>query len=244
MLEKDYSHVGNYTGYMERVFQIVQAGKSNQRILDIPAGNGLLSRRLRAAGHDAVCADINGAAADYVYADLSRPLPFLDGEFDTVLCLEGVEHVMDSTALIRELCRVTKPGGRVIVSMPNIQNAFSRFNFLCTGCFYQFPPWMSRHLKEGEMIDRGHIAPLSYMQLRYIFQHFGAQFTGLSGDKWKKKWLIPFLLPFLLGGRLWMNRAVARQTEAPVESCRETVRHLFSRPLLFSRSLILVFRKG
>ena len=243
MLEKKFSHVGNFTGYMEIVFQIIQSGKTGQRILDIPAGNGLLSKELRAAGHDTVCADINRESPDYVFADLGQPLPFADAEFDSVLCLEGVEHIVNSSALIRELCRVTKSGGRIIISLPNVQNAFSRFSFLCTGCFFLFPPWMSRHLKPGEMIDRGHISPLSFMHLRYLFGEYDARLIELSGDKWKKKWLIPFLLPFIFLGRLWMNSAIKRQKETPVEVCRETVHHLFSRPLLFSRSLILVFQK-
>ncbi len=243
MLERKFSHVGNFTGYMGIVSLLVQAGKPGQRILDIPAGNGLLSRQLREAGHETVCADINRAAADYIYADLSQPLPFADAEFDTVLCLEGVEHIVDSAALIGELCRVTKSGGRIIISLPNIQNAFSRFNFLCTGCFYQFPPWASRHLKPGEMIDRGHIAPLSFLHLRYLFQHCHARLVQLEGDKWKKKWLIPFLLPFIFGGWLWMTRAIVRQNATPVDGGRESVRFLFSKPLMFSRSLILVFEK-
>lgn len=243
MLERKFSHVENFTGYMEVVFRLVQSGPPGQRILDIPAGNGRLSRQLRQEGHDTVCADINRESVDYVFADLGQPLPFVDGEFDTLLCLEGVEHIVDSAALISELCRVTKRGGRIIISMPNVQNVFSRFNFLCTGCFYQFPPWTSRHLQAGELIDRGHIAPLSFLHLRYLFQHFNARLICLEGDKWKKKWLLPLLLPFILGGRLWMNRAIHRQKETPVAACRETVRFLFSRPLLFSRSLILVFEK-
>ncbi|MEI8291561.1 MAG: class I SAM-dependent methyltransferase [Verrucomicrobiota bacterium] len=243
MLERKYSHVGNFTGYMEIALRLVQENKSCQRILDIPAGNGLLARQLRAAGHEAICADINRESPDFVYADLSERLPFADGEFDTLLCLEGVEHVVDSAALISELCRVTKSGGRIIISLPNVQNVFSRFNFLCTGCFYQFPPWMNRHLKPGETIDRGHISPLSFMHLRYLFQHFNARLARLEGDKWKKKWILPFLLPFLLGGRLWMNHAITRQKEKPVEECRQTTRFLFSKPLMFSRSLILVFEK-
>jgi SAM-dependent methyltransferase len=92
-----------------------------------------------------------------------------NGEFDTCLCLEGIEHVVDLAALIQEFCRITKSGGLVIISLPNVQNLFSRFRFLCTGSFYQFTPWGSRHLQPGEPIDRGHVSPLSYLQLRDLF---------------------------------------------------------------------------
>ena len=170
-------------------------------------------------------------------------LPFADGAFDTCLCLEGIEHVIDSSALIRELCRVMKPGGRIILSLPNIQNLFSRFNFLCAGYFYQFAPGVGRHMRPGENIDRGHIAPLSYLQLRYLFQHHGARVIGVAGDRWKKKWLIPLLLPFLGIGWLWARRDVACSPNVPREEQREMVQHLFSPPGLFSRSLILIFQR-
>jgi SAM-dependent methyltransferase len=243
MLEKDFSHVGNFTGYMEAVFRLVERGKPGLKILDIPAGNGLLAGRLREHGHSVVCADINRAGGDYVYADLNRPLPFHDAEFDTCLCLEGIEHVLDSAAIVREFCRIAKTGGRIIISLPNVQNIFSRFQFLCTGSFYQFTPWMSRHLNAGELIDRGHVAPLGYLQLRYLFEDHGARLVALDGDRWKKKWLIPLSLPFLVAGWIWMRVASARQKEAPPAECREKFKDLFSPPALFSRSLILVFEK-
>ena len=243
MFEKDFSHGSKFTGYMEIVVRLIEDGQRRQKILDIPAGNGRLTACLRERGHEAVAADINRAGTDYVYANMSERLPFADGEFDTLVCLEGIEHVLDSAALIRELCRCTKSGGRIIISLPNIQCVFSRFNFLCTGCFYQFVPWNHRQLKPGEMIDRGHIAPLSYQQLAYLFGNYGAQLTQLAGDRWKKKWLIPFSLPFIGWGWLWMRWAVSRQKEVPAAECREKIRHLFSAPLLFSRSLILVFER-
>jgi len=243
MLDKDYSHVGNFTGYMEIVSRLVQSSAARQRILDIPAGNGQLSERLRAAGHAVVCADINHEKPDYVFADLSQPLPFKDGEFDTVMCLEGIEHVVDSAALVREFCRIIRPGGRMIISLPNVQNVFSRFQFLCTGTFYQFTPWMSRQLQPGETIDRGHVSPLSYHQLRYLFGTCGMRLTTVAGDRWKKKWLIPFALPFLAFGKIWMRRAAAKQEPIIATNSQIVLRDLFSAPALFSRSLVLVFEK-
>jgi SAM-dependent methyltransferase len=45
-------------------------------------------------------------------------LPFLDNSFDKVLCSEVLEHVPDFSALISELVRVLKPGGRLALSVP------------------------------------------------------------------------------------------------------------------------------
>jgi SAM-dependent methyltransferase len=243
MLSTDFSHVTNFTGYMARVFALVREGPPRQRILDLPAGNGLLSERLRAIGHDAVCADINRARPDYVFADLNARLPFGDAEFDTVLCLEGLEHVLDPQALLGELCRITRPGGRVIISTPNIQNAFSRLQFLCTGFYYQYGPWLSRQLAPGEALDRGHIAPMGYPQMRYHLAMHGARIARVDGDKWKRKILLPLLLPFLLWGRVWVRLIMRREPDADRRECAEVFAHMWSPPLLFSRSLILVAQK-
>jgi ubiquinone/menaquinone biosynthesis C-methylase UbiE len=45
-----------------------------------------------------------------VFADLNERLPFEDATFDTVICLEGIEHVLDPQALIGELVRLLRPG--------------------------------------------------------------------------------------------------------------------------------------
>jgi SAM-dependent methyltransferase len=45
-------------------------------------------------------------------------LPFADATFDKVICSEVMEHVHDYKAAARELARVTRPGGRVAVTIP------------------------------------------------------------------------------------------------------------------------------
>ena len=225
------------------IARIIGEGMKAQRILDIPAGNGLFAGRLRQSGHQVVCADINRERPDYIFADLNETLPFADAEFDTCVCMEGIEHVMDSAALIGEFCRVTKSGGRIILSLPNIQNAFSRLTFLCTGYFFQFSPWSNRHLRDGEQIDRGHVAPLSYLQLRYLFQAQGARLTSVAGDRWKKKWLIPLVVPFLAVGWVWARWNLSRQNLSSKVEAGAMLDDLFSPDLLFSRSMILVFER-
>jgi SAM-dependent methyltransferase len=45
-------------------------------------------------------------------------LPFADASFDHVICSEVMEHVHDYPAAARELARVTRPGGKVAVTIP------------------------------------------------------------------------------------------------------------------------------
>ena len=240
-----FSHVPNFTGYMEVVARHFAGRSQGLRILDIPAGNGLLADALRGHGHTVVCGDINRERADYAYLDMSAPLPLRDGEFDAVVCLEGLEHLVNPVQLIAELARVTRAGGEIVVSTPNVLSLYSRLHQLLTGTPYQFNPAAVPVLEAGAAADRGHIFPLSYWQLRYLFEQHGARVRRVLGDRYKKKALMPLywaLLPFA-----WLaSRMLLVRGGEPGQGGRnrELMRHAFSAPLLYSRSLILVLEKG
>ena len=51
--------------------------------------------------------------------DLTRPFPFPDGHFDAALFLDVIEHLDERQPVLREIRRVLKPGGRLLVSGPN-----------------------------------------------------------------------------------------------------------------------------
>jgi SAM-dependent methyltransferase len=240
---KRFSHVANFTGYM-RVVVGHFAALPPQRVLDLPAGSGLLADALRAMGHEVVSGDINRERPEYRYVDMAQPLPFADAEFDAAVCLEGVEHLVNPVQFIAELARVTRAGGTIVITTPNVMNFYSRLQFLFTGVPYQFNPAAVPELAPGEAADRGHVFPLSYFQLRYLFDQHGADVQAVLGDKWKRKALLPLyllLLPFawlwtralLLGGG--DRRRLARN--------RDMLSHALSAPLLFSRSLVLVLRR-
>jgi coenzyme F420 hydrogenase subunit beta len=56
-------------------------------------------------------------AEAFVNTDLGS-LPFADNEFDFVLSLETLEHAPDPLGFLRELARVLRPGGRLVLSCP------------------------------------------------------------------------------------------------------------------------------
>ncbi len=49
----------------------------------------------------------------------AEALPYPDAYFDTILSNETIEHVDDDRAAVREMVRVLKPGGRMVVFCPN-----------------------------------------------------------------------------------------------------------------------------
>jgi SAM-dependent methyltransferase len=239
-----FSHVAEFTGYMQVVADYFSTRPAPLRILDLPAGNGLLADALRATGHEVVCADINRERADYEYVDMAGPLPFADGAFDAVICLEGLEHLVNPVALIAELARVTRAGGEIVISTPNVMNFYSRLQFLLTGVPYQFNPAAVPEVRTGVIADRGHVFPLSFFQLRYLWDQYGAGVKAVLGDRYKKKALMPLyccLLPlaWIASWRLYVRGGDASQ---PVRN-REMLKQAFRAPLLFSRSLVLVLQK-
>jgi SAM-dependent methyltransferase len=55
----------------------------------------------------------------YVAAADALDLPFADEAFDSTFCVAVLQHVPDLTAAVRELARVTKPGGRIVAVEPD-----------------------------------------------------------------------------------------------------------------------------
>jgi len=238
MLEKEFTHYAGYPDYMEMVERIVtRMGTPPNSLLDMPAGNGIFAEKLRKHGFNVTCGDINQERPDYVYTNMEQPPPFADHAFDFVTCMEGVEHVINPTALVSELARIVKPGGHVIITMPNVQNYYSRLKFLFTGFFYQFDSDFSRHPR-GKLIDRGHISSLSYQQLNYIFGEFHLEPVLIDGDRFKKKLLMPLYLLIAGFNMLWYAKKARRQDD------HVPYRLMMNSRFLFSRSLIAVWRKA
>ena len=98
--------------------------RRGERVLDLAAGTGVSTEELASAGADTVGVDLSLGMLRAGHA--SRPeirllagdalaLPFRDAAFDAVTISFGLRNVQDTGAALRELARVTRPGGRLVV---------------------------------------------------------------------------------------------------------------------------------
>jgi 2-polyprenyl-3-methyl-5-hydroxy-6-metoxy-1,4-benzoquinol methylase len=119
-----------------RVCELVRDQLPVQAFLDAGCGDGRYLAALRdelpprIAGVDISERILATARASVPDAELRQAnleaLPFSDGEFDLVLCSQVIEHVLDASAAVRELARVLRPGGVLILSTDNARNVVSR----------------------------------------------------------------------------------------------------------------------
>lgn len=117
-------------------------------LLDVGCGDGRLGKRLaglgyRVCGLDAAAENVElarTAGVDAIQGDASAALPFESERFDVVYAGEIIEHLFDTRAFVAELARVTRPGGSVIVTTPNLAHLPDRFRLLLGGTPSQTQP--------------------------------------------------------------------------------------------------------
>jgi SAM-dependent methyltransferase len=89
------------------------------RVLDVGSGTKPYFPYFEPHAREYVGVDARNPAADVLGSVESLPLP--DGAFEVVLCTQVLEHCADPPQAVRELRRVTAPGGRVLASTHGVQ---------------------------------------------------------------------------------------------------------------------------
>jgi SAM-dependent methyltransferase len=119
-------HIGRRRIIAQFVEEICRQVKDRRpRILDVGCGTGanllLLSKYGEAEGVDVsedALAFCRARGLDRVRLGAGEELPYEDGTFDLVTALDVVEHMDDDLAGLREMRRVLRPGGRVLLFVP------------------------------------------------------------------------------------------------------------------------------
>lgn len=118
-------------------------GERTGRLLDVGCGRGELRTHVRDlcddyVGVDAIAYDGFPLEGRLIAADLEQRLPLADAAADAVVSVETIEHLENPRAFMRELVRVVRPGGLVIVTTPNQLSALSLLTLVIRRRFAAF----------------------------------------------------------------------------------------------------------
>jgi SAM-dependent methyltransferase len=229
-----------------RAIGAVLPGHTTGDHLDVGSGTGELLRLVqtrypfRAFGCDYTdkLAQVPGLKVDTV--DLNRQtLPYGDGRFALVTCIETIEHLENHRQVVREIYRVLQPGGVAVFSTPNILNLRSRLRYLSSGFYNLFGPLAPD--ESNVHSTRGHINPVSWFYLSHALLSTGFCDLKVTVDKYQRRSFLIF--PLLIGPVRAANWIVYRRDKNTYGTLDEknisAVRAMNSPDLLLGRTLIV-----
>ena len=126
------------------VARLLSACGATGVLADVGCGTGGLVREVRGrfagiVGIDAVRYDGLPADVTFVRADLDTGrLPLDDASADVTAAVEVIEHLENPRAFVRELTRITRPGGWIVITTPNQLSALSLLTLVVKGRFSAF----------------------------------------------------------------------------------------------------------
>ncbi len=224
-------------------------------VLDIGAGEGYLARRvhaaIRAGGHAARLEACDLFPDNFKVPevpcraiDLDGGLPLPDGSVDLAYSVEVLEHLEDQFAYLREVHRVLRPGGRFVVTTPNVLSLTSRVRTLLTGFPELYGPLPLRFDDPQHL--GGHIHPVSYPFLAYMAEKAGFEVAGLATDRLKSGSLVAlaFLWPLVAAASALAGARVRRKEPAVWAENREHLARLGTLRMLCGRTVILELVKA
>jgi SAM-dependent methyltransferase len=131
--DPSWDYYPTYLAKLEAVRAWLAPLPPSTRVLDAGCGEGVLvdefSGRLAIEGVDP------NYSSDRVRGGSLTELPYDDGTFDRVMCLDVLEHLTfeEQPVAMAELARVLRTGGELLVSVPNLAHLQSRIHFVLTG---------------------------------------------------------------------------------------------------------------
>jgi len=128
-------------------------------ILDAGCGIGYYCEFLSDSGARVCGIDIDKEAIDMakgLYPELNFSvcsagnIAFKDSSFDKVLCTELLEHVEDDFRAVKEICRVTKPDGLILITVPCPEGIFGS---LIKNIGHSRDEGFERHFRKGYSLE-------------------------------------------------------------------------------------------
>ena len=160
---------------------------SGKTVLDIGCGDGAGSSDWVTNGNKVFGIEIAEAPAgkalsrgiDVTVADVEHGIPFLKETLDVVVAGEVIEHWYDTDAFLREINRVLRYGGELMLSTPNIASLGRRLMLLIgRNPFCEF----SVEEKVGGLNPVGHIRYFTQRDILHMLRKHGFGIEAVTSD--------------------------------------------------------------
>jgi 2-polyprenyl-3-methyl-5-hydroxy-6-metoxy-1,4-benzoquinol methylase len=143
-------------------------------LLELAAGSGAMSLRMQDLGFkveatDYVSENFKLDSVPFMQADLNDAFSSVFSKrFQAILASEIIEHLENPRHFARECFKILEPGGRMVLSTPNVDSTASKASFIRSGSFLWFT--------EADYEAHGHITPLTQWQIHKAFSEAGFRF--------------------------------------------------------------------
>lgn len=133
-LGKKWKYYPIYKAKIDFLENFLRNFPKDKKILDVGCGEGILVEKFIKLDYDMVGLDLN-YSSKYVKQGNVLRMPFKNSEFNLILCLDLIEHLTfdEQEASLKEIKRVLKKDGLLLLTIPNLAHLASRLSFLFAG---------------------------------------------------------------------------------------------------------------
>ena len=151
--------------------------KWSKRVLDVGCGNGELICMLAEKEHKCVALDLSenrlakfkDRARKLGVAQIqgdSTNIPLQDSSIDLIMCSEVLEHIKDYEKVLKQMNRILKPHGRIVVSVPYKEELTE---IVCPHCGKRFVPYGHLHsFDKNKLFSR-----MNHCEFNVKYSHVG-----------------------------------------------------------------------
>jgi SAM-dependent methyltransferase len=168
-----YPELARYLAGDTRRFLASRVRLDGAWVLDLGSGHGESGHALETAGARAISLDRRPLGGSRRVVGDASALPFRDAAFDGAVCANLLEHVPSPAGVVRELARVTRPGGWVYLSWTAWYGPFGG---------HEFSPWHYLGVRSARALGRHvRLGPVRNVPGRNLFPvHVGATLRGIE----------------------------------------------------------------
>lgn len=159
-----------YVGHKVHVLRAREVGRllewagdlRGKRLLDVAGGDGWWAAQATKRGADATCLDLARdkltrgkqlKVSPHLVESDALLMPFKDGTFDVVMSVCAIEHFDDGPRSLREMARVIKPGGLLVMSADALTRADESPELMAVHRKKYFVKFTYTHTKLAEILD-------------------------------------------------------------------------------------------